>query len=127
MLLDLACNPDLSGPIDQSKLPVTPDGFVVRAGTQARYCGVAVVTVCELQVVSMTVLYYWLYASLNDPQDARSCEHYLDWLDTYLEKPESFGVIQGTRLELYLYPLQGVPGEKPHPPEWLQENDGETV
>jgi hypothetical protein len=75
----------------------------------------------------MTVLYYWLYSNLHDPQDARSCEHYLDWLEAYLQVPSAYAVVQGPNLEWYLYPLRGVPGEKPHPPEWLQENDGETV
>lgn len=127
LLRDLACNLDLTGPIDQTKLPMTPTGFTVRHDIADRYREVSFVALCELQVVSMTVLYYWLYAAIRDPQDLRSCERYLNWLEEYTKEPDRYVVMRDRHLALYLYPLKGVPDEKPHLPEFLEEDDGETV
>ena len=128
ILMDLACKlMDTSSPIDPTRLPMTPDGFVVRCTTWEKLRGISTRTICELQVVSMTVLYYWLYAATHDAQDLRSCEHYMGWLDEYVSKSSDYTPILSFNRELYLYPLKGIPGEKPHTPYWLKENNGETV
>ena len=125
ILIDLSCKLDLSGPIDQTNLPVKPDGFTVKQTTLAKYPGVALSVICEFQVISMAVLYYWLYSGTGDPQDEWSCGHYCEWLEAYADSPIDYAVIQGEHMELYLYPLLGKPEDAPHLPEWL--DDGETV
>jgi len=121
---DLACKVDLTGPIDQSKLPATPDGFVVKQSAILKCGNLATETLCLYQVVSMMVLYYWLYAAMNDAQDARSCERYLEWVEAYANAPKAYKVVGNVRYGYYLYPLKGTPENKPHLPEWLGE---ETV
>lgn len=120
---DLACGIDLTGPIDQSRLPATPDGFVVKNTTALKSRNMSNTIMCLYQIVSMMVLYYWLYAATADAQDARSCERYLSWLEEYTKAPEAYDVIQDKNLVMYLYPLKGIE-DKPHVPEWLGE---ETV
>ena len=127
MFIDLSCKLDLSGPIDEGNLPVRPDGFTVKQVTLQKYPGVPLETICRAQVVSMAVLYYWLYSVMGDVQDARSCERYCGWLEEYVKNPGVYDVIQGEHMELFLYPLEGTPGDRPHLPEWLDANEGETV
>ena len=119
VFLDLSCRVASAGDIDQSKLPATPDGFVLR---QSRINSrVPVETLCLYQVVSMMVLYYWLFARMHDPQDRQSCEYYLKWLETYNKAPETYNVAGDVRNGYFLHPAaDGLP----HLPEWLGE---ETV
>ena len=121
---DLACRTDLTGPIDQDKLPTTPDGFAVRNTTVLKRPGMSITTLCLYQVASMMVLYYWLYAAMNDAQDSRSCERYLEWVEAYVKAPGMYDAVGNVRNGWYLYPFKGTPEDKPHLPEWVGD---ETV
>lgn len=127
MLIDLSCSLDLSGPIDEARLPVKPDGFMLKQATIRKYTGLSLVTLCQLQIVSMAVLYHWLHISTGDPQDARSCERYCAWLEDYVEASQKYGLVNGEHMQVYLYRRKGTDDEVPQPPEWLHENEGETV
>jgi hypothetical protein len=84
-------------------------------------------TLCLCQIVKTMVMYLNLYVTLGETQDLRSCIHYVEWLEMYAQAPDTYAVVGNERHGWYLYPLKGVPGEVPNPPEWLQENEGETI
>ena len=111
---DMTCN--LSG-----ELPVTPDGFVVRHPTWIRHGNVPSRVLCLYQVAAMAVTYLKLYTGTEDQQDARSCKHYLGWLEDYAKAPDGYDVIHDGHLGLYLYLNDG---SEPHVPAWLGD---ETV
>ncbi len=116
---------DLANKVDGGTwddLPVTPDGFTVKNTTVLRQ-KLGAGTLCHFQIVSMAVMYYRLYAATEDPQDARSCERYLDWISEYLKSPHEYRVVQTKHLELYLFKGK----DEPHTPDWLKANGGETV
>jgi hypothetical protein len=123
VFLDLACRIETSQGIDTSRLPTNPDGFIVKQTAILRHRGMDLETLCLYQIVSMTMLYYWLYSEIGDVQDARSCDRYLEWLEAYNKTPVTFSVVGSVRDGYYLWTGEG----DPHPPEWLTEDEGETV
>src|SRR5574343_1974676 len=106
ILFDLSCNLGVSGPLNSSKLPMEPTGFVVLHASELLHKNAASRTLCELQVVSMAVTYYRLYRLSGDAQDARSCARYCDWLEEYISCPDDYCVIVQKDLSLYLYPMK---------------------
>lgn len=127
VLLDLSCGLDISGPLNSSKLPMEPTGFVVLHTSELQHKGVSSRTLCELQVVSMAVTYYRLYRLSGDAQDARSCARYCDWLEKYISCPDDYCVIVQKDLSLYLYPMKQSKDGIPRLPDWLCDGEGETV
>jgi len=126
VFFDLASNVD--GSVDHSRLPATPDGFVVKQTTILKNSGrLTFKTLCLYQVVSMAVLYYRLYGEMHDDQDARSCGRYLNWLERYVSAPLTYAVTGNVRDGYWLYQPEACPDGKPILPEWLGENEGETV
>jgi hypothetical protein len=82
ILLDLACNLDTTGVVTDL-LPMEPTGFTVKHATALKHKNVSAKILCEMQVVTMAVMYYRLYRMTGDTQDARSCSRYCGWLEDY--------------------------------------------
>lgn len=123
MLLDAASNVDLSGPIDESRLPVLPEGFFLKQHTVLRHSGIPKRQLIEFQWVAMAILYFWLYSATGDRQDHRSCYRYCRWIQRLVENYNDFEVVGDVRHGWYLSDAKS----DPKPPSWLQTEEGETV
>jgi hypothetical protein len=125
MLMDLSCSLDVSGPLNTSKLPMEPTGFVVPHTSVLQHRNMTPFMLCELQVISMAVMYYRLYRLSGDTQDARSCSRYCGWLEDYIERPSDYSAIVRDDFGVYLCPIKRT--KEACLPDWLADGEGETV
>lgn len=121
-LMDASCNME-PGPIDESRLPIRPDGFFLKQHTVLQHKGIRKRTLIEFQLVSMAVMYYWLYCHLRDRQDLRSCMRYCGFITGIVEDYKSYYVAGDVRHGWYLSNAK----KDPKPPGWLEAEEGETV
>jgi len=122
-LFDLSTALEHQGTTDYSRLPIKPGGFKVLDHERAGF-GYKLKQLCLLRVVSMSVMYYWLFCDTHDQQDYDSCVHYLEWLKVY--EPQHFNVYGKINRGWYLADKrEAQPGVSPTEPEWIIE--GTTV
>ena len=90
VVIDLANGLDkVNSNTDSTRLPVQPNGFKVLNAERPAYRWKLKV-LCLLRVISMAVMYYWLFCGTHDEQDHVSCVHYVKWLENY--DPQFFNV-----------------------------------
>lgn len=122
-LFDLSASLEKQGTTDYSRLPIYPRGFRLLNHEREGY-GYKLKVLCLLRVVSMAVMYYWLFCDTHEQQDYDSCVHYLEWLQGY--EPQHFNVYGKMNRGWFLADRRNVKPDKPATePDWILE--GTTV
>lgn len=128
IVLDLTTKLGLTNKPDRYILPADPNGFVLRFSTLPKNGSGHLRTQCEFQVISMLIMYFWLFCQTDDVQDRRSTWRYLSWLKRYAEDHKLYEVCGDIRKGFWLCNTSILKhGETPSLPQWLRDDGGETV
>jgi hypothetical protein len=127
-VLDLASKLGVSKEVDYGILPAQPEGFVVSNTAFIKNGTGNLRTQCEFQVISMLVMYFFLYSLTQDTQDLRSVYRYKNWITNYAARPDDYEVCGDVRTGFWLCNTSILKeGNKPSLPDWLRADGGETV
>ena len=93
LILDIIGRLEPTTPLNYDSLPIKPDGFRIKMSDREKHTG-KLRELCLLRVVSMAVMYYWLFVNTQDAQDNISCDQYIKWLLSFSPRYQVYGDVR---------------------------------